>query len=676
VVFENGEVQGQRDGTWSDLEIGARLGKGDSVKVGPDSECQLKFANLAVVSIRENTQVSLDSLTLSTSGSQVKLALESGTVLSKVKKLSGKESFTVRTQTAVGGVRGTEFGVTVTPQGGTLVTVKEGTVAVLPAACDPDAVRSLSADVPALEQIARQIESSAPAVHAGQELTVTPEQAAKAEVAFQYVRASATRIVQEQQVQAARQTADASSAKAAASAAQAVPTAPLEEQLKSLQAATATLTSIIDTPTTALTPVHGEALKPLDVLPAPNAPVSGRSSAAPVHVSLAATPADSVIELNGKPAGTGSYDGEAKAGDTLTFAVRHEGYAAKTVTVIAGDPATRQVQLQPVPIEAAFPVGNAPLAGVVQSSGDLLLAADRQGTLYASTRQGRALWKVSTRNSPNENSSPVIGAENLYFTGSKEFLVVALRTGAVVRRAALDGATTHLFGQRVAVTSSLGISPTSTSLAVFNPATGAPLRRIPIAGGTLMTPTMADGRVLVVSQAGVLLAVDPVSAQVLFQVPTGAGQAVASSVRIAGSRAFFADRKGLVVCVDIEARKVLWKVPLKLQGAGGVFQDLELSAQGVFAFAGNTIYALSAENGAELFPPIGGASTPPFSRAGRLYFGTQSGTLAVADPGTGRIVKSLDLKNVACTRPQPDGPRLLVGTAAGQLLVIYPDSIQ
>jgi outer membrane protein assembly factor BamB len=191
-----------------------------------------------------------------------------------------------------------------------------------------------------------------------------------------------------------------------------------------------------------------------------------------------------------------------------------------------------------------------------------------------------------------------------------------------------------------------------------------------------MTPAIADGKVLVVSQAGVFLAVDPVTGQVIFQVPTGASQAVAGSVRVSGSRAFFADRKGALVCVDMEAQKMLWKVPVKLQGTAGVFQDLELSDKGIYLFAGNTIYGLSTENGEELFPSLPDASTPPLHRAGRLYFGMHNGTLAVADAETGKIVKSLELKTIASTRPQPDGPRLLIGTTTGQVLVVYPDSIQ
>ncbi len=88
------------------------------------------------------------------------------------------------------------------------------------------------------------------------------------------------------------------------------------------------------------------------------------------------------------------------------------------------------------------------------------------------------------------------------------------------------------------------------------------------------------------------------------------------------------------------------------------------------------IYGLSAADGSELFPPISGASTPPLDLAERLYFGTEGGTLAVADERTGKIVKTLDLKTIAKTRPEADGPRVLVGSATGQIFVIYPDSIR
>jgi outer membrane protein assembly factor BamB len=270
----------------------------------------------------------------------------------------------------------------------------------------------------------------------------------------------------------------------------------------------------------------------------------------------------------------------------------------------------------------------------------------------------------------------VLAGDTLYFSGSKELVIASAKTGQVAGRIALDSATTHLFGQRVAVFGPLGVCPTSGSLAVFDPASGASVRQIPVAGGTLMTPAISGGRVLVVSQAGVFLAADPQSGQVLFQVPTGASQPVAGSVLVSGTRAFFADRRGLVVCVDLQGRKVLWKTPLKGSGSKGVFQDLEKSATGVFVFATDTIYAFSAADGSELFPPITGVSTPPLDRDGKLYFGTQNGSLAVADDRTGKVVSALDMKATLSTRPQSDGPRLLLGGQAGQVFVVYAGSVQ
>ena len=110
--------------------------------------------------------------------------------------------------------------------------------------------------------------------------------------------------------------------------------------------------------------------------------------------------------------------------------------------------------------------------------------------------------------------------------------------------------------------------------------------------------------------------------------------------------------------------------------AAGIFQDLEISPEGVFAFTGGTIYAVSAADGSPLFPPISGASTPPLYRAGRLYFGTGQGTLAAVDAGTGKRESTLDLKAVASTRPQADGPRILIGSRTGQVFVIYADAMQ
>ena len=59
-------------------------------------------------------------------------------------------------------------------------------------------------------------------------------------------------------------------------------------------------------------------------------------------------------------------------------------------------------------------------------------------------RQGREIWKIATQNTPNENSSPVLGPDNMYFTDLMEQgdrLVIRVRNptgGALTARAVVQ----------------------------------------------------------------------------------------------------------------------------------------------------------------------------------------------------------------------------------------------
>jgi hypothetical protein len=59
------------------------------------------------------------------------LGMVTGSLSVKVAKLSGRQSFEVATETALMGVRGTDFGVTISPAGDILVTAAEGRVSCI-----------------------------------------------------------------------------------------------------------------------------------------------------------------------------------------------------------------------------------------------------------------------------------------------------------------------------------------------------------------------------------------------------------------------------------------------------------------------------------------------------------------------------------------------------------------
>lgn len=88
-------------------ELGDKLGTGFSVKTGPGARCDIVFDGGNALSVGQNAFVKLDF-------SQVAVAVDVergglSSVLKKLDRIAGNESFQVKTATAVAGVRGTSF---------------------------------------------------------------------------------------------------------------------------------------------------------------------------------------------------------------------------------------------------------------------------------------------------------------------------------------------------------------------------------------------------------------------------------------------------------------------------------------------------------------------------------------------------------------------------------------
>jgi len=147
-------------------------------------------------------------------------------------------------------------------------------------------------------------------------------------------------------------------------------------------------------------------------------------------------------------------------------------------------------------------------------------------------------------------------------------------------------------------------------------------------------------------------------------------------VQTLDEKGYFADRKGLVVCVDLNAGSVLWQVSLVARQSISVFQDLACGPQGVFAYGKGGLYGLSLAKGDALFTPIAGVSCPPLLHDGKLYFGTDQGALRIADAATGKALGSLDIKAKITTRPEWSDGLLYLGTATGEIVVVNPAAVK
>ena len=187
-----------------------------------------------------------------------------------------------------------------------------------------------------------------------------------------------------------------------------------------------------------------------------------------------------------------------------------------------------------------------------------------------------------------------------------------------------------------------------------------------------MTPAACDEGICLVTRSGIFCVVDPERRELVASVATKAVQPVAAAPLIAGGRAYFADRKGLALGVDISTGKTRWATQIEAGKAAGAYSDLVLTGKGLFIFAKSSIYALGAGDGAPLFPPIRGVVAPPVASGGMLWFGTAGKRIDGIDPATGKIVASFETPVQVCGRGEAVEGRILFPADGGKLVIFDP----
>ena len=128
VVYSEGTVTVTSGGASQDAGPGTKVSQEDTVTTGADGLAVIDLSNATQIKLRENTSVVVQAI-----GDDTRVSLTTGGLFTHVlRKLSG--TFSVRTDNAVAGVRGTEFfvayGRTVDNQRDIWLCVNEGTVDV------------------------------------------------------------------------------------------------------------------------------------------------------------------------------------------------------------------------------------------------------------------------------------------------------------------------------------------------------------------------------------------------------------------------------------------------------------------------------------------------------------------------------------------------------------------
>ena len=187
-----------------------------------------------------------------------------------------------------------------------------------------------------------------------------------------------------------------------------------------------------------------------------------------------------------------------------------------------------------------------------------------------------------------------------------------------------------------------------------------------------MTPAVAGTKLYAASVGGVFYIMDGEGLSVSGQVKTPATQPYAAAPLVSGGYAYFVDRKGLAVCIDLGAQTVAWSKRVDAGKNLNVLQDPVLGDSGLYVFAKATIYGLSSKTGERLFEPIGGVSSPPAIEGGAYWFGTQDDKIVAVDPLSGKTRATLPVSARVIGAPVESGDLLAFPTESGEAIFVNP----
>lgn len=396
-----------------------------------------------------------------------------------------------------------------------------------------------------------------------------------------------------------------------------------------------------------------------------------------IDISIRIQPADASLTVNGKRASGGEYSGSFQEGTTLQIEGRRRGFSTESMLVKVGadDAGLYTITLEPRPIESVLSVSDRELIGSLSAGGRFFYTSDTDGTVYAATPEGRLAWKVPTGNTSVQNSFPVYAGSRVYFTGPRELLVIDAADGSVVTRRDLASRSAHLFGRHMVAYGGQRLLPANNEIMVLDK-NGNVLRSIGLEGsGSRMTPAFWKNKILSVDQNGTFLMIDADSGEVESSIPTGGVQPIALSITIQDNLALFSGRKGDVVCINLDTAGIEWETKLSTSSVQ-VFSDIVCSSSGAFVYGEGSVYALDLRSGAQLFEPLTNITAPPAVIGNSLICGSGENGLLIIDPSSGRVKKSLPLRENVSTRPVELNGRIAVGTSTGKLIVVNPEGIQ
>jgi outer membrane protein assembly factor BamB len=744
ITFITGDVFKLENNEWIYLEIGDLLEEHDSIQVESGSFCEIQFGDKAVVRVEENTELSISNIFIKTGETKIGIDLAVGSVLVKVQKLVNEGKFNVKTQSAVCGVRGTQFSVKSEPGIDTVLAVKEGSVAILPPELNiEELIKKAGESGETVAAILETIESSASVVVADEEISLTEESFEEIKESVRIITAIVEAIsVAEENEEPVLMTVFADLTEAAGLVTK--KTEDKDISVNELSAENKNNLKNIEEMRMISIPVSKLQVKESAEKDNGNETAEDASDVFLHKFGLKIIPANAEILLNSKKVGTGSFSGIFEEGDILNFKFISDNFEPQNISFTISKETSKQYTIslektriepeakkkeketevlseekfvetkqetekqeiiveevtieknpvtevsviekvveeiimhEPLPVVSVLSLPGTKIVGSLSTGAKMIYASDSEGRVSAISSEGRLVWELASANKSVENSYPVFSNNRIYFSGSSEFLVIDAFTGKIIEQKNLNKNTAHIFGRRLVPFGNRNLFPSNDEIKVLDSSSGDLVSTITLPGnGSRMTPAVWNNKVLTVDQNGTMVIINPDNGTVENEIITSGSQPIALTITIQNNLAIFSGRKGKVVCIDLNAKNVLWETQLNGRGSKvQVYTDIISSTTGIYIYTKGTIHSLNIDTGQKLFDTVSNVSSPPILANNQLVFGDAGNNLVFMNSFNGKIDKVLNLDDTVSARPVVFGKLIAAGTQGGNLLIINPEDIE
>jgi len=695
VTYISGDVSVDRGSGWEVLDVDDYVDLEDRLKTEPVSFCELQFTDFGIIRIQEDTEVAIADVYLVEEQNRVKVKLEEGKLLCKVRKLGKGDEFQVRTSTALAGVRGTEFMVEAKKDESVHFAVKEGAVSVVPLSV-ADKIEEIRENLKTetAKDILDEVNVPEIIVTEDKEVTVRQEEVQQAAEEFEpvskVIENKIKKIDEKARVVEAKERKIESLGEGAKER-DIRDVREMKEDIVSLkQEVISTTTEKAETAQEVFQkpkPVSEPSVKVLDeikkmetkefVIAAKAKEKEEVREKKPAYTKLTikTEPKDAIIYINGDQAGRGKFRGLYLPETSLRIRVEKEGYISEEREFkVPGEASqTIKIELKNSPLAWSMKVGKTPFVRKIVSSGNRLVIADVEGRVFCLSPEGKRLWSFESSNRPNNNSMPVVVRNMVLFSGSRELVVLDLNTGKEHKRVQIGTGdySSHIFGRRVTGFNGSVIYPSNSMLLLLELSNLQETYRIALPENANSSPAVYKDSILIVDQKGGLLRINPLTGEITQRIQSNALQPVSIAPSIVGDGAVFAGRDGTTVYVDLASNEKKWEKKLDLGGGSGIFQDIGASEKAVYPFTGTQFYALDRESGKTLFNPVR-STCPPLYYDGKLYFGDQQRRLLILDALSGKTLKTYPLESAINLEPAIFEGDVVVATQSGTIYRLRP----